>query len=97
MDRLWKTRVAQRNVSVGGLGAAPGGLEVSPCASSARAIDLAGLPPAFVVCGAIDLLIEEIWNTRPLVRAGVPTELHVYPGAPHGFNLAVGAAVTKAF
>ena len=33
---------------------------------------------------------------RRLTRAGVPTELHVYPGAFHGFSQAVDAAVTQA-
>jgi acetyl esterase/lipase len=29
------------------------------------------------------------------MRAGVPTELHVYPGAPHGFHLFADADVTR--
>ena len=34
---------------------------------------------------------------RRLIRAGVPTELHVYPGAFHGFNMAESAKVTQSF
>jgi triacylglycerol lipase len=31
------------------------------------------------------------------MRAGVPTELHIYPGAPHGFMFVLDAEVTRAF
>jgi len=71
------------------LGCEPGGPDVSPYAAPARAIDLSGLPPAYIHIGALDLFIEEnIEYARRLIRAGVPTELHVYPGAVHGFDLA---------
>jgi len=30
------------------------------------------------------------------MRAGVPTELHVYPGAYHGFRMVADAQVTQA-
>ena len=33
---------------------------------------------------------------RRLIRAGVPTELHVYAGAYHGFHFASDAKVTMA-
>jgi len=39
---------------------------------------------------------ENIDYARRLLRSGVPTELHVYPGAFHGFDIAVEAAVTQA-
>jgi triacylglycerol lipase len=79
------------------LGDAVGGEGVSPYAAPARAADLSGLPPAFIAVGALDLLAEEdIAYARALMRAGVPTELHVYPGAFHGFDLA-DAAVARAF
>lgn len=68
------------------LNAPPGSDGVSPYAAAARAEDLAGLPPAFIAVGALDLFVEEnIEYARRLIRAGVPTELHVYPGAYHGF------------
>lgn len=77
------------------LGTAPGGEAVSPYAAAARAEDLSRLPPAFIAVGTLDLFVEEdIEYARRLVRAGVPVELHVYPGAYHGFQLAGAARVT---
>lgn len=79
------------------LGRAPGGPEVSPYAAAARAERLEGLPPAFISVGALDLFAEEdIEYARRLVRAGVPAELHVYPGAYHGFIGAAQARVSQA-
>lgn len=76
------------------LGREPGGEDVSPYAAAARATDLSGLPPTFIMTGALDLFLEEdIDYARRLIRAGVPTELHVYPGAFHGFDIMPGAAV----
>jgi acetyl esterase/lipase len=80
------------------LGRDPGTDDVSPYASPARAESLAGLPPTFIATGALDLFLEEdIDYARRLIRAGVPTELHVYPGAYHGFSRATSAHVTKAY
>ncbi len=79
------------------LGQEPGGADVSPYAAAARAADLSGLPPAFMAVGALDLFLEEnLEYARRLTRAGVPVELHVYPGAYHGFQLAADARVTQA-
>jgi acetyl esterase/lipase len=70
------------------LGTAPGGADVSPYAAPARAINLEGLPPAFIAVGALDLFLEEdLAYAQRLARAGVPIELHVYPGAFHAFNM----------
>jgi acetyl esterase len=56
--------------------------------SPALAGDLAGLPPAFIATGALDLFLDEDLDyARRLVDCGVPTELHVYPGAIHAFEL----------
>lgn len=79
------------------LGRAPGGPDVSPYAAAARATDLARLPPTFISVGALDLFLEEdIDYARRLSRAGVPVELHVYPGAFHGFGMMSGARVAIA-
>jgi triacylglycerol lipase len=70
------------------LGTEPGAASVSPYAAAARATDLAGLPPTFIATGALDLFVDEdVDYARRLIRAGVPTELHVYPGAVHGFDM----------
>jgi acetyl esterase/lipase len=80
------------------LGHEPGTGDVSPYAAPARAESLAGLPPTYINVGAIDLFLEEdIEYARRLMRAGVPTELHVYPGAYHGFPGIPQAQVTQAF
>jgi acetyl esterase/lipase len=80
------------------LGHEPGSNGVSPYAAAARAESLVGSPATFINVGAIDLFVEEdIEYARRLMRNGVPTELHVYPGACHGFQvLAPGSAVAKA-
>lgn len=64
------------------------GDDIPAYAAPARATDLTGLPPAFVAVGALDLFCDEdIDYARRLNHAGVEVELHVYPGAPHGFDL----------
>jgi len=79
------------------LGGAPGAVGVSPYTAAARAIDLRGLPPALITVGALDLFLEEdIDYATRLIQAGVATELHVYPGAYHGFDLATEAKVAQA-
>jgi len=40
-------------------------------------------------------LEEDLEYARRLMLAGVPTELHVYPGAFHGFNMVAGANVSQ--
>lgn len=78
------------------LGREPGGEDVSPYAAPARAQDLMGLPPTFIMTGALDLFLEEdLEYARRLMRAGVPTELHVYPGAFHGFDIMPGAEIAE--
>jgi acetyl esterase/lipase len=69
------------------LGVEPGAPEVPAGAVPARAVDLTGLPPAFIIVGALDLFAEESMEyARRLIRAGVPTEFHVIAGAFHGFQ-----------
>ena len=62
-----------------------GAADVSPYAAPARASDLAGLPPAYISVGTLDLFLDEdIAYAQALLAAQVPVELHVYPGAFHG-------------
>jgi acetyl esterase/lipase len=66
------------------LGMPAGSAKVPPGSVPARVDDLSGLPPAYIGVGAIDLLVgEDIEYARRLIDAGVPTELHVIPGAYH--------------
>jgi len=70
--------------------------DVSPYAAPARVEDLSGLPPAYMMIGELDLMRDEnIDYAMRLMQAGVPTELHVYPSAFHGFEgIAPNAAVS---
>jgi triacylglycerol lipase len=53
--------------------------------------DLAGLAPAFIATGALDLFLDEDLDyARRLIDAGVHCELHVYPGAIHAFEMVPG-------
>jgi triacylglycerol lipase len=71
------------------LGVEPGSADVPIAAVPARTADLRGLPPTCITVGALDLFLEEsLEYTRRLNRAGVPTELHVIPGAYHGYQMA---------
>jgi len=59
-------------------------------ASRAEVADLAGLPPTYINVGDLDLFVDEdVEYARRLRLAGVPVELHVYPGAFHGSNNSV--------
>ena len=74
------------------LGQEPGSADISLYAAPARAESLAGLPPAFIAVGALDLfLVEDMDYARRLIEAGVAAELHVYPGAYHGFDVMADA------
>jgi acetyl esterase/lipase len=81
------------------LGVPAGSPKVPAGAVPARVENLSGLPPAFIVVGGIDLFVDEdIEYARRLITAGVPTELHVVPGAYHAYDLLMPkAAVTARF
>ncbi len=81
------------------LGSEPGGPRSPSGAVPARLENLAGLPPAWIGTGSIDLFVDEdIEYARKLIDAGVRTELLVVAGAYHGFDiLAPNAPVSKSF
>ena len=70
------------------LGDSIGGTDVPGYAAAAREKDLAQLAPAYVEVGELDIFRDEdIAYARGLAAAGVSAELHVHPGAPHGYDL----------
>ena len=69
------------------LGRAPGLASGPTGGVPARVENLAGLPPAFIGVGALDLFVDEdVDYAQRLNAAGVVTELIVVPGAFHGFD-----------
>jgi acetyl esterase/lipase len=72
--------------------------EQSPNGESvpARQSDLSGLPAAYIAVNELDPLRDEgLEYAQRLLQAGVRVELHLWPGAFHGFSLVRGAAVTR--
>ncbi|MGP9539089.1 alpha/beta hydrolase [Brachybacterium sp. AOP43-C2-M15] len=71
--------------------------DVPPYAAPARRADLSGLPPTYIAVGDIELFTaENAEYARRLGQHGVPAELDLVPGAPHGFeNWAREAEPTK--
>ena len=66
--------------------------------SPSLAEDLSGLPPTWIGTGSLDLFLDEDLDyALRLVKAGVPVELHSYPGAIHAFNAIAEATTAKAF
>lgn len=63
-------------------------------AAPARADDLAGLPPAYIVACELDPLRDEaIEYALRMLRSGVSVELHTFPGTFHGSAIVQGAPV----
>jgi acetyl esterase/lipase len=72
------------------------GGDVPAYAAAARATDLTGLPPALVIVGGADgFRDEDIEYALRLNQAGVPTELHVLPGAPHGVQMFADSVLAR--
>lgn len=75
------------------LGVPAGSSNVPPNSVPARVDSVAGLAPAFIGVGSIDLFgHEDVEYASRLMMAGVSTELHVVPGGYHGFDIFVPAA-----
>jgi acetyl esterase/lipase len=69
------------------LGDRKGTSEVPIYAAAARASDLRNLPSTLIVVGTLDGFVDEdLAYAQALNQAGVDVELHMYPGAPHGFD-----------
>jgi acetyl esterase/lipase len=79
------------------LGERRGGPEVSPYAAPARALDLSGLPPAFIDVGSADSFRDEdVAYAARIWAAGGVAEFHVWPGGFHGFDgIAPHAEISK--
>jgi acetyl esterase/lipase len=57
--------------------------------------DVDGLPPAFLAVGELDLFVQDnLAYASRLLAAGCSVEAHLYPGAIHGFDRMVDAAVS---
>jgi acetyl esterase/lipase len=80
------------------LGARYGTDDVPGEAAASRVDDVAGLPPAWIGVGSLDVFRDEdMTYASRLLAAGITTEVHVYPGAPHGFEvMAPGAGIAQA-
>lgn len=64
-----------------------GPTEASGESAPARRDQLHGLPRAFISCADVDPLRDEALDyAQRLLRDGVATELHVFPGTCHGFD-----------
>ncbi len=73
-----------------------GGQPATQYAAPARAEDLTGLPPAYVSACEFDPLRDEgLVYAHRLIQAGVPTEVHHFPGTFHGSGMVRAAAVSK--
>ena len=81
------------------LGRPAGEPDVPYLAAPARADDLSGLPPTMIATAALDMFVDEnLLYAQRLIRAGVPTEVYVAPGAFHGFEAMVPEArISRAF
>ncbi len=75
------------------LGGAPQADDDREFAAPARAVDLAGLPPAWIGIGALDLFhAESVDYATRLAAAGVPCDLVDEPGMYHGADEITPAA-----
>jgi len=80
------------------LGDLYGSDDIPGYAAAARAEDLSGLPPAYVCVGGADgFRDEDVAYAMRLYGAGVPTDLRVHAGAPHGAEMFVGTSIAERY
>ncbi|HEX8858924.1 MAG TPA: alpha/beta hydrolase [Actinomycetes bacterium] len=73
-----------------------GSTPASPYAAPARAADLSGLPSAYIATAEFDPNRDEaIGYALRLLQAGVPVELHQWPGTFHGSQAIVSAEISQ--
>jgi len=69
------------------LGDRYGASDLPPYAAPARATDLSELPPAYIEVGSAETFRDEaVAYANAIWQAGGEAELHVWPGAFHGFD-----------
>ncbi|KAE9976175.1 hypothetical protein BLS_002182 [Venturia inaequalis] len=80
------------------LGDKAGAADLPPSAAPSRMKSAEGLPPLYLDIGELDIFRDEdIEYAAQFGKAGIESELHVYPGCPHAFDgIAGDAAVSKA-
>ena len=95
---IWTAQSNQRGWTAL-LGKPAGSAQVPYGSVPARVENLKGLPPAFIGVGTIDLFLDEdVDYARRLIDTGVLTDLHLVPGAFHGFELFAPASdIAKQF
>ncbi|MER7196302.1 esterase [Streptomyces sp. CB01635] len=79
------------------LGDLCGAEDLPPYAAPSRATDLSQLPPAYLDVGSAEMFRDEgVAYANAIWQAGGQAELHVWPGAYHGFDsLAPKAALSR--
>lgn len=79
------------------LGDRYGAADLPPYAAPARATDLSALPPAYIEVGSAETFRDEcVAYADAIWRSGGQAELHVWPGAFHGFDtIAPQAALSR--
>jgi acetyl esterase/lipase len=79
------------------LGDRRGGPDVPPYAAPARATNLSGLPAAYIDAGSCETHRDEaVAYAVRIWQAGGQAELHIWPGAFHGFDMLAQATLTRA-
>jgi acetyl esterase/lipase len=88
--------VEQPPCGQGELGPNPGSAPATPYAAPARAGELSGPPPAHIATAELcPNRAEDITYALRLLQAGVPVELHQWPGAFQGSQAILSADMSQ--